>query len=368
MTDPSSVAIVSSDPALVEVLSAHRFDEIRLAAYLKGRLDGFDGALTVRQFQGGQSNPTFLLDTLAGKLVLRKKPPGVLLPSAHQIEREFRVILALHGTGVPVPHPLLLCDDPGVIGAPFYVMRHVAGRIFDHPKADAAPAHERGLLYAAMARTLAALHKVDPQAVGLGDFGRPDRYLARQIDRWSGQYRASLVEAADPNMERLMRWLPGNLPPQSRVAIAHGDFRIGNLIFAANGAEVAAILDWELSTLGDPLSDLAYCCLPYHLPGDASGVKGLKGLNLKTLGIPTEAEFVETYRRAAGVDAIGQWPFYLAFSLFRLAAILQGVHARAVAGNASSANALEVGRRAALLAETGCSIAFDGASFPSGVG
>lgn len=356
------MALPSPSSVLVEPSPAHRFDESRLAAYLAGRIDGFDGAMTVRQFQGGQSNPTFLLETAAGKLVLRKKPPGVLLPSAHQIEREFRAITALDGTGVPAPRPLLLCEDSAVIGAPFYLMRHVDGRIFDHPRADEAPADQRGGLYAAMAQTLAALHRLEPQAVGLADFGRPDNYLARQIDRWSRQYRASLVEGADPNMERLGRWLPDNLPRRSRVAIAHGDYRLGNLIFAPDAANVAAILDWELATLGDPLSDLAYCCLPYRLPGDVPGVKGLDGLDLKSLGLPGETEFVETYRQAAGLDDIDHWPFYLAFSLFRLAAIVQGVYARAVAGNASSANGLEVGRRAALLARTGCAVAFNQAT------
>jgi len=342
-----------SAPALIDVLPAHRFDEERLGAYLAGRVPGLEGGrIAVRQFQGGQSNPTFRLDTGAGQFVLRKKPPGPLLPSAHQVEREYRAISALHGSGVPVPRPILLCEDPDVIGTAFYVMEFVDGRVFERPELPDLDPAERAAIYDAMNETLAALHRVDWAAAGLEGFGKPENYLARQIDRWSRQYRASIVGEADPVMEELITWLGANIPAESRTTIAHGDFRLGNLLFAQGEPRVAAVLDWELSTLGDPLGDLAYCCLPYHLPAGLAGVKGLVGADLKTLGVPSEEEFVAAYCRRTGRQGIAGWTFYLTFALFRLAAIVQGVYARAVQGNASSANALEVGKRATLLART----------------
>jgi len=333
---------------LIEVLAGHRFDEAGLARYLAARLPGI-GGIRVRQFQGGQSNPTYLLETALGRLVLRKKPPGVLLPSAHQIEREYRIIAALRGSAVPVPEALHLCEDTAIIGTPFFVMRHVEGRIFPQPDLAGASKQERRALFLSAAETLAALHGVDWQAAGLATFGKPENYLARQIDRWTRQYRAS--DAGDAAMDALIRWLEANIPPQSRVAIAHGDYRIGNLIFAPKTPRVAAVLDWELSTLGDPLGDLAYCCLCYHLPHDVPGVKGVAGLDLAAEGLPDEAEFVAHYRRHAGLAAIEGWTFYRAFALFRLAAILFGVNARALQGNAANANALTAGRNAGLLAQ-----------------
>ncbi|PWC44762.1 phosphotransferase [Azospirillum sp. TSO22-1] len=344
-------------PALTDVLPAHRFDEERLRAYLSGHIPGL-GAIAVRQFQGGQSNPTFLLDTAAGRFVLRKKPPGPLLPSAHQVEREHRIIAALHGSGVPVPRPVLLCEDPEVIGTAFYVMDYVDGRIFERTDLEGLDPAGRGAVYDAMNATMAALHRVDWTAAGLDGFGKPENYLARQVDRWSRQYRASIVGEPDPVMEDVIGWLGASMPPEEPTTIAHGDFRLGNLLYAHGEPRVLAVLDWELSTLGNPLGDLAYCCLPYHLPAGVEGVKGLRGLDLAALGIPSEEAFVEAYCRRTGRVGIAGWTFYLTFSLFRLAAILQGVHARAVQGNASNANALEVGKRATLLARTARGLAF----------
>jgi aminoglycoside phosphotransferase (APT) family kinase protein len=349
------------DPAIIAVLPAHRLDAEKLGVYLKGRIDGLGPAFTIRQFQGGQSNPTYLLESTIGRLVLRKKPPGMLLPSAHQVEREYRVISALYGGMVPVPRPILLCEDAEIIGTPFYVMEYVEGRVvttLDTPDIGAA---ERPALFQSMIETMAALHSVDWRAVGLADFGKPDNYLSRQIERWSGQYRASIVDEADPVMEQLIAWLVANKPAVSRTTIAHGDFRMGNLLFDRATPKVVAVLDWELSTLGDPLSDLAYCCLPYHLPASSGGAAtGFIGLDLAALGIPSEGALLDIYRRAAGLSEIPHWPFYLAFAFFRLAAISQGVYARALKGNASSANAREVGRKAPLLTRIAWSIASGG--------
>ncbi len=343
---------------LIDVLPHHSFDEARLAAYLSARIPGL-GRPKIRQFQGGQSNPTFLLESEAGRFVLRKKPPGVLLPSAHQVEREFRVISALYGTAAPVPRPVLLCEDSEVIGAAFYVMELVEGRLFEHPALPELEASERRPVFDAMNATLAALHGVDWKAVGLADYGKPENYLGRQLDRWTKQYRSSATQA-DPFVDELIGWLAANKPAGGDVAIAHGDYRLGNLIFAPDAPRVAAILDWELSTLGDPLGDLAYCCLPYHMPSDMPGLRGLKGLDVAALGIPSEEEFVADYCRRTGRPGIPQWTFYLAFSLFRLTAILQGVYARALAGNAANANALEVGERATQLARTAHTLAIGG--------
>lgn len=339
---------------LLDVLPAHRLDTMRLTRYLAEHIPGIS-QMRARQFQGGQSNPTYLLETNVGKLVLRKKPPGTLLPSAHQVEREFRILSALAHSDVPVPKALVLCEDASVLGTAFFVMTHVEGRVFESPALPDVPVSDRREIYLSAAQTLAKLHKVDWRSAGLSDFGRPQNYLQRQIERWTKQYRASLTEADDPRMDQLVGWLEAHRPAKGEVAIAHGDFRIGNLIFAPDEGRVAAVLDWELSTIGDPLGDLGYCCLAYHLPHGMPGVKGLAGLDLTKEGIPSEAEFIATYCRAVGLAGIEYWTFYLVFALFRLAAILQGVHARAIQGNASSTNALAAGRNAALFA----SIAYD---------
>lgn len=328
----------------------HGFDVHRLAVYLAERLPGLEGPLVVRQFSAGQSNPTFLLEAAGRRYVLRKKPPGELLPSAHMIEREYRVFQALAATPVPVPEPLLLCEDPGIIGTAFYVMAHVDGRIFRDPTLPECSSAERRAIYDAMADVEAALHGVDWAAQGLADFGKPTDYIARQIKVWSRQYEATRTHDIPP-MERMMAWLPNHIPADASTTIAHGDFRLENLIFHAEEPRVVAILDWELATLGHPLADLAYTCMNYHVPYAARGPSGLAGLDLAALGIPDEAAYVRRYCQAAGRDGIDDWDFYMAFAMFRTVAILQGVYARALKGNASAENALEVGRFAATLAD-----------------
>lgn len=351
---------MSTNPELVDVLPAHKFNEANLLAWLQQAIPGFGNRLQVQQFQGGQSNPTFLLDTDSGRYVLRKKPPGKTLPSAHMVEREYKVIRALaDNTSVPVPKARVLCEDSEVIGTPFYVMDFMEGRIVSHSalraldKAERLPAHHSAI------DTLAALHSVDVNAVGLGDFGRPEGYVARQVARWTKQYLASKTDDL-PEMDKLIDWLPDNLPSTDECAIAHGDYRFGNLMLAPDSPQVIAILDWELSTLGHPLADLAYYCLPYHLPSDLEGMRGLQGEDLEALGIPTEQETIKRYCDRSGRDGIADWHVYLAFSLFRLAAILQGVYKRALDGNAANANALDVGKRANLLAQVGWKIASEG--------
>ncbi len=344
----------SSDTTSVR--EAHRFDEARLAAYLGARLTGFGGAMSVRQFPGGQSNPTFLIEAAGRRWVLRKKPPGKLLPSAHMIEREYRVISALADTGVPVPKAALLCEDDSIIGTPFYVMEFVEGRVFVDPTLPGLSADERGAIYDSMAETLARLHLVDWRAAGLGDFGRPENYVARQIARWSKQYEAS--KTADiPAMDCLIEWLPSHIPAREETTLVHGDFRLGNLIFHPREPRVVAVLDWELSTLGHPLSDLAYNCMLYRLPPDLPTVRGFGDIDLARLGIPEERAYVAVYARQTGRDPGADWPFFLAFSLFRYAAIVQGVYARALQGNASSETGEQLGRMAPRLAEIGWRLA-----------
>ncbi|MCC5808858.1 MAG: phosphotransferase family protein [Ectothiorhodospiraceae bacterium] len=339
---------------LVDVLEAHRFDEKKLSGYLQQVLpQDFDGRIAVKQFQGGQSNPTFLLESGGRRYVLRKKPPGKLLPSAHMVEREYQVIRALRDTDVPVPEALHLCEDADIIGTAFYIMRFVEGRVYSDPTAEGLTPQQRRGIMNATADTMAKLHRVDYKAVGLEEFGRPGNYISRQISRWSKQYEASRT-GDNPAMEKLMAWLPENLPDADETTIAHGDFRVGNLMLHPEREEVVAVLDWELATLGHPLSDLAYCCIPYSLESGQKGMRGLIGLDLKALGMPTEDEFVARYAEAAGRQGgIEAWPFYKAFSLFRLAAIVQGVYKRALDGNAANADAITMGDRAAKLAEAG---------------
>ncbi len=351
-----------NEPELIDVLPAHRFDEPALARYLRNHLQGIGDELHVRQFQGGQSNPTYLLESAGRRYVLRKKPPGKVLPSAHMVEREYKVIRALsEHSRVPVPSVHLLCEDETVIGTAFYVMDHVEGRIFSHPALDELAVVEREPIHMAAIDTLSALHQVDVEVVGLGDFGKAQGYFARQVKRWSGQYQASRTGDM-PSMESLMQWLPEQLPERDECAIAHGDYRLGNLIFDPAEPRVAAILDWELSTIGHPLADLAYFCLPYHLPAGVEGLRGLVGLDLQALGIPSEQQVLARYCQQSGRGSIADWHVFVAFSLFRLAAILQGVYARALQGNASNADALQVGQRAGLLADAGWRIAQSGGS------
>jgi len=331
---------MTETPVLTPVRTAHRFDENALATYLERHVEGFHGPLAIRQFEGGQSNPTFLLATPTARYVLRKQPPGQLLPSAHQVDREFRVMHALADTDVPVPKMFALCEDTAVIGTKFYVMEYVEGRVFTDMLLPAASRDERVAIYADLARVLAALHQVDPAAVGLDSFGRPGNYYARQISRWSKQYVASQTEPIEA-MNHLMEWLPANIPESDESVVVHGDFRLGNVVIHPSEPRIVAVLDWELSTLGHPLADLGYICMDYHVPG--YGGVDLGSANLGELGIPTEDEFVTTYCHATGRDKIEHWSFFVIYNLFRSGAIVQGVYKRGLDGNASSQTALEYG-------------------------
>ena len=337
-----------SDVALTEVREAHRFDEAALAAYLSEHIDGYAGPLQIRQFEGGQSNPTFQLITPGARYVLRKQPPGKLLPSAHQVDREFRVMKGLAGTDVPVPVMYCLCEDPEIIGTKFYVMEMVEGRLFTEALLPDLSTDERQAIYMDLARIMACLHNVDVAAVGLSEFGRPGNYYERQIGRWSKQYVASKTEQIDA-MDALMAWLPDNIPEQKKTVIVHGDFRLGNMLIHPTEPIIVAVLDWELSTLGDGLADLGYLCQDYH--ADSYFSEGLGSADLESLGIPTEAEFVAEYCAHAGIDNIANWPFYLIYNMFRSAAIIQGVYKRGLDGNASSETAKEYGAIARLRAE-----------------
>ncbi|MGH7278411.1 MAG: phosphotransferase [Candidatus Rokuibacteriota bacterium] len=334
---------------LADVREQHRFDTAALERYLGAHVPGFRGPIVVRQFRGGQSNPTYHLAAGDREYVLRRKPPGKLLPSAHAVEREYRVLTALQGTGVPVPRTYVLCEDADVIGTAFYLMQYVEGRLFrDAALPDATPA-ERAAIYESMNDVLARLHRADWQALGLGDFGKPGNYYARQIHRWTQQYRASETETV-PSMERLIEWLPAHVPADDQTTLVHGDYRPGNMLVHPTEPRVAAVLDWELSTLGHPLADLAYFCMPYRLGNEW---EGLRSQNLAALGIPSEAAVLADYCRRVGRDGIPHWEFYLAFAMFRLAAIAQGIMGRVIAGTANDPNARERGARARPLAEAG---------------
>ena len=327
-----------SDVQLTSVREAHRFDEAALNRYLAKHLPGWSGPLTVRQFEGGQSNPTFQLQAGGSVYVLRKQPPGELLPSAHQVDREYRVMQALEQTDVPVPHMFWLCEDTSVIGTKFYVMEMIEGRLFNATLLPLLAPDERRAVYLDLARILASLHQVDPAAVGLAEFGPPGNYYERQIGRWSKQYLASKTEQIDA-MDRLMEWLPARIPEQKRSVVVHGDYRLGNTLIHPTEPKIVAVLDWELSTLGDGLADLGYVCQDYH--GDSYNDEGLSGADLPELGIPTETEFVAEYCRYAGLEHIDNWLFYVIYNMFRSASIIQGVYKRGLDGNASSDNALE---------------------------
>jgi aminoglycoside phosphotransferase (APT) family kinase protein len=338
------------------VQEKHRFDEARLAAYLREHIEGFGGALSVEQFKGGQSNPTYRLSAGTKRYVMRAKPgpAAKLLPSAHAVDREYRVMKALHGAGIPVPRMYALCDDEGVIGRAFFVMEWVDGRVlWDQALPGMAPA-DRAAIYNEMNRVIAALHSVDYKAVDLESFGRSGNYLARQIDRWTKQYRASETEKIAA-MDNLIDWLPPNIPADDETSVVHGDYRLDNLIFHPTEPRILAILDWELSTLGHPLADFSYHCMSWRIPPGA--FRGIGGLDLRALGIPAEDEYVAAYCKRTKRDRIPNWDFYLAYNMFRLAAILQGILKRALDGTAASQQALDAGKRARPLAEMGWAIA-----------
>jgi aminoglycoside phosphotransferase (APT) family kinase protein len=318
-----------------EVAAPLRFDVARLEAWLAERVGGFRGPLAVRQFKGGQSNPTYLLETPGHRYVLRRKPPGKLLPSAHAVDREFRVISALHRQGFPVPPPVVACDDPDVVGTAFFVMDFVEGRIFWDPQLVGVTPAERTAIYDAANATIARLHAFDPAAIGLADYGRGENYVARQVERWSKQYRASETEAIE-DMERLIVWLPQHLPPAGPVRLVHGDFRLDNVILAPDAPVVRAVIDWELSTLGDPLADFSYHLMKWHMPHSSAGTGSLVGLDLPALGIPSLEAYVDAYSARTGLDPRPHLPNYLAYNFFRIAAILQGIAGRVRDGTATS--------------------------------
>lgn len=323
-----------------DVSLALRFDLARLEAYLVERLPGFRGPLEVRQFKGGQSNPTYLLTTADQSYVLRRKPPGKLLPSAHAVDREYRVIDALRAQDFPVAMPLVYCGDDTVIGTAFYVMSYIEGRVFWEPQMPASNPLERARVYDAMNETLARLHGYDPGKIGLGDFGKGENYVARQVDRWSRQYRASQTEPVE-EMERLMAWLPDHLPPPVPPRLVHGDYRLDNIIVAAAAPQLIAVLDWELATLGDPLADFTYHLMQWDMPvsDPAAGVGTLVGFDLASLGIPVRDTYVNDYVARAGLDPRPLLPIYLAYNFFRVAAILQGIVGRVRDGTATSEHA-----------------------------
>ena len=338
---------------LGDVRDNSRFDEARLDAWLRGAMAGYQGPLSVKQFDGGQSNPTYLLQTPARKYVLRRKPPGVLLKSAHAVDREFRVLSALSAQGFPVPEPLVLCEDEAVIGTMFYVMSHVEGRIFWDCSMPDLARRERAAIFDAVNETLARLHRFDPADVGLRDFGRPGNYFARQIKRWSQQYEAS--KAADiAEMDKLIAWLPTAMPVDDGLGrIIHGDYSLHNVLIHPTQPRVVAVIDWELSTIGHPLGDLTYHMMEWYRPAGADLRGTLKGRDLAALGIPSFEDYAARYCERAGLAFGGNWAFYRAYNLFRVAAIIQGVVHRLQNGNAASSNAAELAARVRPLAEAG---------------
>jgi len=333
--------------------------EAALADYLTQHVPGFRGPLTASKFEGGQSNPTYRIDAASGRYVLRRKPPGVLLQSAHAVDREFRVLCALQDSAVPVARALHLCTDETMIGSMFYVMEHVDGQVFWDPALPGLSVDLRGTYYDAIIATLAALHAVDVDAAGLAGYGKPGNYFARQLARWGEQYRASETQPIAA-METLLAELPPRCPSDDgRVALVHGDYRIDNLMFARDAPRILAVMDWELSTLGHPLADLGYLCMALRLPGQPP-LPGLAGKDRAALGIPDEAALLRRYSQLSGTQVDADWNFVLAFSFFRLAAIAQGVAKRAQQGNASSAQALQAGSMAMLLAQMGVQALRDG--------
>ena len=338
--------------ATTPVRAAHRIDQAALERYLGEHVPQAAPIGGISQFAAGQSNPTYLIEGPERRFVLRKKPPGTLLPSAHLVEREYRILAALAETDVPVPRVHHLCEDPEIVGTAFYVMDHVEGSVDQDPAWPALEPGHRGAAYDSMADVLARLHGADWRGLGLADFGKEGNYIARQIRRWSGQYEASRTDEI-AEMDRLLVWLPDHLPDDDETAIVHGDYRPGNLIVHPDEPRIAAVLDWELSTLGHPLSDLAHNCLAFSIPRGTSALQGLGGADFEALGLPGEEAYRDAYCERAGRGTIAEWRFYMAFAFFRMAAICQGVYARGLKGNASAPNAHEYGDRARALAELG---------------
>jgi len=337
-----------------EVDPRYALNEAKLAAWMAENVEGFSRPMAIRQFKGGQSNPTYELTTPTRAYVLRRKPPGTLLPSAHAVDREFTVISALHAQGYPVARPYALCTDEDVIGSMFYVMDKVDGRVLWDLKLPGLEPGERRAIYDAQVDALAALHRFDPAAIGLGDYGKPGNYFERQVGRWTKQYRSSEIEPI-PAMDRLIEFLPATLPPEGPVGIVHGDFRLDNMILAPDRAEVRAVLDWELSTLGDPMADFSYLLIAWVIP--ASQRNGLAGADIEALGIPSVAETVERYARQTGRAAPENLDWLFAYNLFRLAAICQGIAGRVRDGTAASAHARSMAAQVPLLSEGAMSFA-----------
>ena len=334
-------------------MSEQAVDEAALAQWLEANVEGFAGPLTLTKFPSGQSNPTYKVSAVSGDYVLRRKPFGQLLPSAHAVDREYRLLSALHPLGFPVPEPLALCDDPSVIGAIFYVMEMAKGRPYANGALPDFDPATRRRMYEQLVDTLAELHNIDPVAAGLGDFGKPGNYFERQVARWTRQYRDSETDYL-PEMERLIAFLPGSLPDQSRTSVVHGDYRIDNVIFDGDGT-LSAVLDWELATLGDPLADFSYLAMQWAMPAD--GAAGLAGLDLAGLGIPTLDEIVERYSTQSRVSVADRLDWYFAYNLFRLAGIVQGIKKRVIDGTASHAHAAEMAKKVPMLASAAWSFA-----------
>jgi len=334
-------------------MSEQAIDEAALGAWLEANVEGFSGPFELTKFPSGQSNPTYRIRAASGDFVMRRKPFGKLLPSAHAVDREYRLLAALHPLDFPVPEPLALCDDPEVIGSIFYIMEMAKGRPYaDGALPDFDPA-TRGEMYGQLVDTLADLHNIDPAAADLADFGKAGNYFERQVTRWTRQYRDSETDYL-PEMERLIAFLPETLPEQSRTSVVHGDYRIDNVVFDGDGT-LTAVLDWELATLGDPLADFSYLAMQWMMPAD--GAAGLAGLDLAALGIPTLEQIVERYAERSGVPVADKLDWYFAYNLFRLAGIVQGIKKRVILGTASSAKAAEMAARVPMLASAAWSFA-----------
>lgn len=334
-----------------EVREQHKFDQKALERFMDEHVEGFKGTLKVEEFRGGQSNPTYRLEASGKRYVLRRKPPGTLLKSAHAVDREYKVISALQDTKVPVAKTYALCTDDTVIGTWFYIMDCVEGRIIWDPLIPGVDNDHRAAIYDHMNEVLAELHMVDYEAVGLGDFGRPGNYFARQISRWTKQYQLSETQVI-PEMNKLIEWLPENIPAGDDTSIVHGDYRLDNMVLHPTEPRILAILDWELSTLGHPLGDLTYQCMQWRLPA-TDMLTGLQGIDRNAIGIPTEEQYIDAYCRRTGRDKIENWDFYMAYNMFRLAGIVQGIAGRVKDGTASSKEAAKMGERAPILAKMG---------------